>query len=87
VFIVTNFEYPIKGITSLRDKFVGRINGYMDVPGRIFPTIDPSAVCEKHGSVFSSCTENLKKISPNVKVFTEKSDFILNSETFGRPTG
>ena len=83
---MTNFEYPIKRDTSLRDKFVGRINGNMDVPGRIFPTLDPSAVCEKHGSVFSSCTENLQKISPNVKVFTETSEFILNSETFGRPT-
>ena len=56
-FNVTHFEYPIKRDTSLRDKFVGRINGNMDVPGRIFPTLDPSAVCEKHGSVFNSCTE------------------------------
>ena len=34
-FNVTNFEYPIKRDTSLRDKFVGRINRNMDVPGRI----------------------------------------------------
>ena len=40
----------------------------------------------EHESVFRSCTGNLQKISPNVKVFTETSEFILNSETFGRPT-
>ena len=85
-FNLTNFEYPIKRDTTLRDKFVERINGNFHVPGRILPTLDPSAVCEKHASVFSSSTESLQKISSNVKVFTETSEFVLNSETFGRPT-
>ena len=62
-FNLTNFEYPIKRDTTLRDKFVERINGNFHVPGRILPTLDPSAVCEKHASVFSSSTESLQKIS------------------------
>jgi hypothetical protein len=82
---LTSFEYPIKRDQIFRDKFIGRLNGNMDIPAKIVPAFEPNA-CERHGNGYNPSPENLKKISPNIKVFTETYEFILDSESYGRPT-
>ena len=82
---LTTFEYPIKRDRNLQEKFIERFHGKFNIPEKITPIFDISIVCE-HGSTFDPSDQNLKKISPNIKVFTETAEFIVETETFGRPS-
>ena len=82
---LTSFEYPIKRDHILRDKFVDRLKGNLEIPAKIVPGFEPNA-CERHGNGYNPSSQNLKKMSPNVKVFTETYEFIFDSESYGRPT-
>ena len=79
----TSFEYPIKSSSNLRDKFIKRMNGNFEISETIVPKFEVSHVCEPHGNNY--VPDNLIKVSPNIKIFTETSEFILQSECYGKP--
>ena len=83
---LTSFEYPIKRSKELREKFINRLNGEMNMPAKIVPEYNPFITCEQHGNSFSESPDKLVKVSSNSKVFTENSEFILETECYGRPS-
>ena len=78
-----SFEYPIKRSSNLRDKFIKRMNGNFEISETIVPKFEDTHVCEPHGNNY--VPDNLIKVSPNIKFFTETSEFILKSECYGIP--
>ena len=71
----TSFEYPIKSSSNLRDKFIKRMNGNFEISETIVPKFEDTHVCELHGNNY--VPYNLIKVSPNIKTFTETSEFNL----------
>ena len=82
---LTPFQYPIKRDENLQEKFVERLNGNMSLPNQIIPIFEPTIICE-HGNTSDPSNANLKKVSSNMKVFTESNEYIVDTETYGRPS-
>ena len=77
----TRFYYPIKRNSELRGKFLDRMNGHIDIPAKIVPKLEGTNKCESHGNAYNP--DNLVQVSPNIKIFTETSELIQQSECFG----
>ena len=57
------------------------MNGHIDIPAKIVPKLEGTNKCESHGNAYNP--DNLVQVSPNIKIFTETSELIQQSECFG----
>ena len=44
----TSFDHPIKRNAELREKFISRMNGHMDISAKVVPKLEGSRKCESH---------------------------------------
>ena len=81
----TKMLYPIKRCPELQQKFLYRLDGVYNLPEKILPKLAIGKTCH-HGNSYVEDDEKLKKMSPNITIYTETSDKVCAIPTYGRPT-
>ena len=78
--------YPFNMNPDSQEVWLARLQGRYDLPDNIKPLYIEGSVCSLHGNPYDPDDENLIKQTKNVMIYSETSEMVHNTQTFGRPT-